>query len=292
MMLSRLRSPIGILLAVLLVAGVLGGVALATTSDDTFYACEKNGKVKAWTIRVNQVPKCWRGSHVVSWNAEGPQGPQGEPGAGLPTDCNDGDISRWNATSEQWECSALLTELETLLANVTLDGDNLVITGMNLHIVNGTGDTQEINGLGNVIIGYNESRDEYPEVWYPRPRTDDRTGSHMLVVGSANNYSEFGGIVTGFFNTANGAYTSVSGGERNTASGEYASVCGGSYSIASGVASSVSGGRGHLASATWSSVSGGWDNQANGFASSVSGGYRRSVSGESDWRAGSLLEDQ
>jgi hypothetical protein len=44
-----------------------------------------------------------------------------------------------------------------------------------------------VNGLGNLIIGYNELRGS----------GDDRTGSHNLVLGSRNNHSSYAGIVGG-----------------------------------------------------------------------------------------------
>ena len=61
-------------------------------------------------------------------------------------------------------------------------------TGANLYVNSGSGATDgPVNGLGNVIIGYNEFRGT----------GDDRTGSHNLVVGSKNNFSSYGGIVGG-----------------------------------------------------------------------------------------------
>jgi hypothetical protein len=39
-------------------------------------------------------------------------------------------------------------------------------------------------------------------------------------------------------------------------------------------------------------VSGGNTNSASGVSSSVSGGINRSVTGDDDWRAGGLFEDQ
>jgi hypothetical protein len=93
----------------------------------------------------------------------------------------------------------------------------VVFTGVNLHLVNGTGYTDVANGLGNLTIGYNASRGA----------TDDRTGSHYLVVGDLNNYAQYGGIVVGLHNTSSGPWASVSGGVTNTASGPAASVSGG-----------------------------------------------------------------
>lgn len=145
-------------------------------------------------------------------------------------------------------------------------GDDIYIEGANLHVVNGTGSTDgDVNGLGNVIIGYNEPR---------RNLEDHRSGSHMLVVGKQNNYSSFGGIVVGYHNETSGeGYSSVSGGLNNTASGNWSTVSGGLNNMASAFASSVSGGHGNTSSGGISSVAGGRNNEASGFDSIVSGGY-------------------
>jgi hypothetical protein len=187
--------------------------------------------------------------------------------------CADGQIIKWDEFLRQWVCSddlalleARIAALEDLLQDVSRIDNDIYLTGVNLHVVNGAGSTETTNSLGNVIIGYNEQRS--PPV--------DRTGSHMLVVGIEHSYSSYGGIVVGQGNITSDPYASVSGGYYNTASGPYASVSGGSNSTASG---------------NYSSVSGGYTNQASGYYSSVSGGYIRSVGGSYDWRAGGLFED-
>jgi hypothetical protein len=194
---------------------------------------------------------------------------------------------------------ARITALEELLASVTLEngGDDFVFTGVNVHVRSGSGSTSgTINGLGNLIVGYDE----------PRSSGSDKSGSHNLVIGRYHNYTSYGGLVAGYqntvsniyasvsgghYNTAGGAYASVSGGWLNTASNTYSSVSGGSHNTASGNGSSVSGGGYNTASGQSSSVSGGDSNTASGNYSSVSGGDTRSVSGYYDWRAGGLFED-
>ncbi len=89
------------------------------------------------------------------------------------------------------------------LKHFSRDGDDIYITGANLHIVNGTGETETKNGLGNLIVGYNEGRTGI----IPNLPPDDRTGSHMLVVGKENNYSSYGGIVVGVHNTTSLNYS-------------------------------------------------------------------------------------
>jgi hypothetical protein len=87
--------------------------------------------------------------------------------------------------------------LEQLLKHVSREKNEIFITGANLHIVNGLGSTtctdeqgNEIpdcpNGLGNLIVGYNE----------PRPEGEGeniRTGSHNVVGRQQHNFSRFGG---------------------------------------------------------------------------------------------------
>ena len=167
--------------------------------------------------------------------------------------------------------SERVAALEALLAGVSLNGNTMVISGLNLQIVNGTGTTDgAVKGTGNLIVGYNEKRGD---------ATDDRSGSHNIVVGEKHNFTSYGGLVVGDNNTISGSYASVSGGFNNTASKPWSSVCGGYENTASGHYSSVSGGHGNTASGNRSSVSGGVSNAASGYYSSVSGGYSNTASG-------------
>jgi hypothetical protein len=217
--------------------------------------------------------------------------------------------------------------LENKLVHFTRVDNEVIITGANLRIVNGLDATFIVNGLGNLIVGYNELRND---------GTDNQTGSHTVVVGMENNFSSFGGFVVGLHNEISGEFASVSGGVRNTASGSvasvgggfgntasggrasvsggelntasgisssvtggvqntasgfFSSVSGGQVNMASGDGSSVTGGSQNTAGGTIASVSGGAQNTASGFFSSVSGGAGRTASGEFDWAAGGLFED-
>jgi hypothetical protein len=73
--------------------------------------------------------------------------------------------------------------LEDLLQHFSRKGNEVFITGANLHIVNGLADTETTNALGNLIVGYNE----------PFGEGDVRTGSHNVVVGKWHNFSSSGG---------------------------------------------------------------------------------------------------
>ena len=66
------------------------------------------------------------------------------------------------------------------------------LQGVNVQVVNGLGDTQTENGLGNVIVGYNEFSTRGPD-----EPDDVRTGSHNLVGGAGNSFSSHGGVVVG-----------------------------------------------------------------------------------------------
>jgi hypothetical protein len=165
----------------------------------------------------------------------------------------------------------LIAALQAKLASVTVSGNDVTFSGVNVHIVSGSGSTSgPTNGLGNLIIGYNETRND---------GTDDRSGSHNLIVGTGNNYSLYGGLVAGAGNTVSGGYASVCGGTGNVAGAGFASVSGGSHNTASSFASSVSGGSNNSASDYYASVSGGSNNSASGSYASVSGGSNNSASG-------------
>src|SRR6185503_12063940 len=110
-------------------------------------------------------------------------------------------------------------------------------------IVNGSGHTgRATNGLGNVVIGY----DEHPSGY-------DQSGSHNLVLGENQQFGSYGGIAGGYhntltapfsaafgaFNTANGSGSSVSGGYSNTADGYLSSILGGAeHTVSAGYGTS------------------------------------------------------
>src|SRR5262245_9593149 len=122
--------------------------------------------------------------------------------------------------AQQGGLPARVAALEDKLVAVTFNSANheLMLTGANLRIVNGLGSTETTNGVGNLIVGYNEPRGFEPDV---------HTGSQNVVVGPQHNFSSFGGLVVGLQNEISGQYASVSGGARNHASGDSASVSGG-----------------------------------------------------------------
>jgi hypothetical protein len=163
--------------------------------------------------------------------------------------------------------AAALEFLNNLQAVMSVQSDNVVFSGVNVHVRNGQGSTITVNGLGNLIVGYDE----------PRASGNDKSGSHNIVIGRRNNYTQYGGLVAG---------------SMNEISAPFATVTGGSSNIASGSGSSISGGSNNTAEGDSSSVSGGFSNTASGANSSVSGGSSRSAPFDDNWAAGSLLENE
>jgi hypothetical protein len=115
----------------------------------------------------------------------GPQGPPGPPGPPGP------DVTAQIAAlqTQVVDLNTRLAALEAKLARVSVSGNDIYVTGANLHVRSGSGSTEgPVNGLGNLVIGYNEVRGG---------GGDNRSGSHNVVVGSRNNFSSYGGFVAG-----------------------------------------------------------------------------------------------
>src|SRR5690606_21343619 len=92
---------------------------------------------------------------------------------------------------------------EALMRGVRRDGDTLRFEAMNLQLVNGLGRTDAVNGLGNLIVGYNES---------PGPQS----GSHVIAIGPRHAFTG-GGLISGTGNRLSANYAAVLGGWGNEA---------------------------------------------------------------------------
>ena len=150
-----------------------------------------------------------------------------------------------------------------------LAGPHVIFSGANVHIQSGGGDSLTANGLGNLIVGYNE-----PSGYEPA----ERGGSHNVVIGVGHRYNFGTGFVTGYSNRLGNMAASVSGGGFNEA-GEFAtSVAGGSNNKASGLYSTVTAGDSNTASGANAAVHGGASNTAAGDLSAVSGGLSNTAS--------------
>jgi hypothetical protein len=174
-------------------------------------------------------------------------------------------------------------------------------SGVNLQVIDGSGLETTVNGTGNLILGY----DEGPGA---------QTGSHNLLLGgSGNSYTSYGGIVSGgFSNKISGPYASILGGAENISSGyastitsghsntataNYSTISGGCSNLAGtgtptinsgcttshpGYFASILGGAGNLASGQNSAISGGEKNTASAIDTSVTGGYGNKATGRWD----------
>ena len=146
---------------------------------------------------------------------------------------------------------ATIAALKAKTAPLSVSGTDLTITGVNVHIVSGSGSTSDgtedadgnpvpgkpLSGRGNLIIGYNATGND-------QGAGDVRTGSHNLILGGKNSYSSYGGLVVGYDNVISGRCASVSGGSQNKAIAGSSTVSGGANNKASGNGSAVSGGYG------------------------------------------------
>lgn len=146
--------------------------------------------------------------------------------------------------SAKTHADGLVNPVADKLVHFSREGNDVRITGANVHIRNGAGHSYAtVNGLGNLIIGYNELRTGTGAV-------NTRTGSHNFVIGLQNNYSSAGAIIAGSNNNSAGFMASVYGGTGNTASGYYAHISGGYNNLASGNWSNIGGGQNKVASGT------------------------------------------
>jgi hypothetical protein len=184
---------------------------------------------------------------------------------------------------------ARVAALETLLAGVTRgvdpisNADTLLLTGMNLQVVNGSGSTNSENRVGNVIIGYNLDSTA-------NPSSSDKRGSHNLVIGDGHKYTQSSGIVSGhdsylnndysvilggYGHLVDGASAGVIGGHDSLNQGDFAVIVGGTFNAVDGTSSFVGGGTENSAVQQNSAVVGGSNNEADGLSSFVAGGQNQ-----------------
>lgn len=205
---------------------------------------------------------------------------------GVSVICGAFFVSSMQSTTSATRLFVLTPEQAEILTHLSIvyldDGQGgqmktIRVSGVNLQVVNGLGATNgypidpisfepgltQTNGLGNLIVGYNE---------LGNPAGDDRTGSHNLLVGLRVGASSFGGMAVGLGNRVSAPYASVSGGSSNHSSGLAASISGGNAGLASGQTASITGGQVNVASALRSTVLGGSFNQAQSQEGVVVGG--------------------
>lgn len=114
-----------------------------------------------------------------------------------------------------------------------LKGPHVIFHHANVHVESGSGVIPEydilangsvqarpnaLNGLGNLIVGYNDT---------PAPQGYVNSASHNLVVGSSHTFTSLGGVVFGHNNLSSGPYSTVLGGRQNRSLGPASSLLGG-----------------------------------------------------------------
>ena len=206
---------------------------------------------------------------------------------------------------------ANLRGLNGVLSIETLNGAKTVrLTGVNLQVVNGLNRTDTVNGTGNLIVGYDEAN-----TFTTKPicsiahsiaglelndeaaclsaggifSVQQKTGSHNLVMGLANGYSSFGGIVSGRFNYINEMFAAAVAGVDNRASGRFSGIFGGQGHLTQESGTTVLGGIGAQARGHLATVVGGAGNVATGENATVTGGERNTASGRTSYAAGGLI---
>jgi hypothetical protein len=172
--------------------------------------------------------------------------------------------------------------LWSLFEGVSRTTDGIAFEALDVHVRSGLGSTYHSgslgalgapNGLGNVIIGYDED-DGRPE--------DATTGSHNLVVGPGHTYQGFGALLVGRGGTA-GEHSAgaLVVGLRGLADAHYAATIAGEFSSAEGAGAVVIGGRGSAASGVDAIVVGGAASMASGARATAVGGVASAATGAS-----------
>jgi hypothetical protein len=141
---------------------------------------------------------------------------------------------------------------------------NVYFTGVNLHVVNGTGSSSTINGLGNIVCGYAEILTPDPN----RSFSGERSGSHNIVMGNSARYASYNCLVTGSYNTAFAPYACAIGGIGSWVDGQAAVIIGG------GVDRTQQDG---------AVIVGGYFNRTDGFDSVITGGEGNILSGDASY---------
>ncbi len=267
----------------LLVAGLGGALVVnvsAASGQASMLGAVTAGEVTACAKRTTGAlrllkpgRKCKKSEVRLTWSVTGPQGatgPQGPAGPAADVTALQGQVA--TLQSQAAALAGQVAALEATLSGVSRvesrsDGPTIRFSGVNVQIVDGQDEATDgtTNGLGNLIIGWNESDG------------DAHSGSHNLVVGPYHSYTSFGGMVVGVDNEISGPNASVSGGAHNKASNSHATVSGGGSNMSTAPFAWVGGGSFNTASGDGASVTGGYGISATGWHASGVGGYENTV---------------
>lgn len=198
------------------------------SADDITDGIIKESLIDAAICRDSELSKA-----VLSLTQEINKRPLPDVSAKLEVKNESADVEALKAQIS--ELQETVARLSAILEGISREGSDLVFSGMNIYVVNGSGTTDAApNGLGNLIVGYNESDS--------KGQIKISGGSHNLIVGKNQTYTSYGGLVVGESNKITAPFATITGGFNNSASGSYSSVSGGQLNTASGDYSTVSGG--------------------------------------------------
>lgn len=261
-------------------AAVLAGSAWGETA--TVCVPEAPGKPVVTPNAKGECPP--KGKKLLKYKlvemGEGKEGKEGAPGKDGAEGKEGKEGGSGLTAEEQATLKAILPYIKFIATGVA-GKPTVQFAGANVQIVDGTGFEEEVNGTGNLVVGYNDPRYECEfKPPYECHVVNVQTGSHNLIVGEGATFTSYGGIVGGIENSVTSRFASVFGGVLNEATGPLASVSGGSNNKASNYYSSILGGNNNKASGIQSTVGGGLSNTASGAPSSVAGGDLNTASGD------------
>ena len=167
----------------------------------------------------------------------------------------------------------------------------ILVSGANLQVHNGYGANWS-NGLGNVIVGYNQLQANQDPL-------ETRNGSHNMVIGNGHYYTGVhnlisggtnrafgsGGVIFGYNNKTWDNANVVLGGGNNTAYGDACAILGGVLNVTNGVENVLIGGQSNQANGQKNAVLGGSENVAAGSRGVIMGGRINSLNSD----AGSIV---
>ena len=165
--------------------------------------------------------------------------------------------------------------------------DTWNLSGLNVRLDNGAGTTYGAsNGLGNLILGYNESEGGHRDAEGNFMDGEVRIGSHNLVVGAGHTYGSNGSLLGGYNNSLFGQGSAILSGQASLATGTWSAILGGLDNRATATNTCISGGHSNTASGDRASVSGGLLNISSGIATSILGGQYMQVSEQYETASG------
>jgi hypothetical protein len=175
--------------------------------------------------------------------------------------------------------TASLTAMAALNERVHVNGmGDVIFHDTNVFIQNGTTASDEMNGKGNLVLGYNLSAG-----------SEDRAGSHNLIIGDLHAYAGHSSIVAGEAHELSANYSAIIGGIGNQVTNDYGAAVGGQYNVVNGMYASAVGGGFHLATGANSAILGGYSNTTSGMFSNATGGRANDVGGAYSTAAGGSM---